>query len=145
MIWRFAAIFWFYCLRQSRYRQKTKNRLPPKHHRRMALPPKNYHHTWVLLPPPKSLPLKKRKTAYRQTITAVWHYRPKSTAICYTAYKSISMSEWSERMALRLLVGIRGLGFKPTPRLYFCHFFAFCSLFFWLFDSIGLLFGRTPC
>ena len=50
---------------------------------------------------------KKRKTAYRHKITAVWHYHPKSTAICDTAYKSTAMSEWSEGMALYLFVGIR--------------------------------------
>ena len=45
----FTAIFWFYRLRQSRYHQKTKNRLPPKNYRRMALPPH-------LCPPKKALP-----------------------------------------------------------------------------------------
>ena len=50
---------------------------------------------------------KKRKTAYSQKITAVWHYRPKSTAIFDTAYKSTAMSERSEGMALDLLVDIR--------------------------------------
>ena len=92
-----------------------------------------YRRILDLPPPPKSLPpknekpptaeklpqyfgftasaevvtAKKRKTAYSQKITAVWHYRPKSTTICDTAYKSIAMSESSEGMALRLLVGIR--------------------------------------
>ena len=32
---KIAAIFWFNRLRQSRSRQKTKNRLPPKNYRRM--------------------------------------------------------------------------------------------------------------
>ena len=92
-----------------------------------------YRHILVIPPPPKSLPpkneklptaeklppyfgftasaevvtAKKRKTAYRPKITAVWHCRPKNTAICDTAYKSTAMSEWSEGMTLRLLVGIR--------------------------------------
>ena len=44
-------MFWFNRLRQSRYRQKTKNRLPPK----------NYRHSLVLPPPPKSLPPKNEK------------------------------------------------------------------------------------
>ena len=91
---------------------------------------------------------KKQKTAYRQKINAVWHYRPKSTPICDTAYKSTAMSEWSKGMAVRLfLVGIRylQLGFKPTPGtfLFFGIFLFFCSLFMWSFGSSGFLFGRT--
>ena len=86
---------------RSRYRQKAKNRLPPK----------IYRHVLVLPPPPKSLPPKNekpptakklppygitaeqlpphfgstasakvvtadnRKSAYRRKMTAVWHYR----------------------------------------------------------------------
>ena len=46
---KITAIFCFYRLRQSRYRQKTKNRLPPKNYCRMALPPR-------LCPPKKALP-----------------------------------------------------------------------------------------
>ena len=61
VMWRFTAIFWLYRLRQSRYRQKTKNRLPPKKYRRMALPRKHYRHTSVLPPPLKSLPPKSEK------------------------------------------------------------------------------------
>ena len=83
VIWRFTAIYRFYRLRQSRYRQKTINRLPPNNYHRLVLPPKYYRHTLVLPPPPKSLPPK---------ITAVWYYRPKSTA----------MSEWSEGIAMGL-------------------------------------------
>ena len=41
--------FGFSASRQSRYCQKTKNRLPPKNYRRMALPPR-------LCPPKKALP-----------------------------------------------------------------------------------------
>ena len=92
-----------------------------------------YRHILVLPPPPKSCPpkneklptaeklplyfgftasaevvtAKKRKTAYRQKIAAVCHYRSKSTATCDTAYKSIAMSEWSIGMALPFSVGIR--------------------------------------
>ena len=33
-----------YRFRQSRYRQKMKNRQPPKNYRRIALPPENYRH-----------------------------------------------------------------------------------------------------
>ena len=58
VIWQFTAIFWCYRLRQSRYIQKTKICRPPKYHRRMALPPKHYHDSLVLPPPPKSLPPK---------------------------------------------------------------------------------------
>ena len=36
-----------YCFRQSRYRRKMKNRLPPKSYRRIALPPKKYRHIFV--------------------------------------------------------------------------------------------------
>ena len=56
-----AAIFWFYRFRQSRYRRKMKNRLPPKNYRRIALPPKKYRHILVLTLPPKSLPPETRK------------------------------------------------------------------------------------
>ena len=48
---KITAMFWFYRLRQSRYRQKTKNRLPPKY----------YRHILFLSPPPKSLPPKNEK------------------------------------------------------------------------------------
>ena len=44
-----TAIVWFCRLRQSRYRQKTKKRLPLKNYRRMALPPH-------LCPPKRTLP-----------------------------------------------------------------------------------------
>ena len=82
---------------------------------KLRLPPKNYK-----TPTAENLPsffgftasaevitAKKRKIAYRQSITAVWHYRPKITAFYNAAYKSTAMSEWSEGMALRLLVGIQ--------------------------------------
>ena len=69
VIWRFTAIFWFYRLRQSRYRQKTKNRLPLENYRRMALPPKNYCHTLVLPPSPKSLPPKNKKPPTAKKLT----------------------------------------------------------------------------
>ena len=84
--------FGFTAFRQSRYRQKTKNRLQPK----------NYRHTLGLPPSAEVVTAKKRKTTYHQQITAVWHYRPKSTAICDTACNITAMSEWSEKMALRL-------------------------------------------
>ena len=53
---KITTIFWFYRLRQSRYRQKSKNRLSPKHYRRMTLPPR-------LCPPKKAL----------QTITLIFY------------------------------------------------------------------------
>ena len=65
---------------RSRYRRKTKKRLPPK----------NYRHILVLPPPPKSLPPKHEKPPTAETlppygITAVWHYRRKTTHIfCFT-------------------------------------------------------------
>ena len=46
-----TAILWFYRLRRSRYRQKTKNRLSPNNFQRMVLPPKNYRR--IALPPKK--------------------------------------------------------------------------------------------
>ena len=46
---------------RSRYRRKTKNRLPPKHYRRIALPPKKCRHILLLPLPPRSLPPKNEK------------------------------------------------------------------------------------
>ena len=46
---------------RSRYRRKTKNRLPPKKCRRIALRPKKYGHILVLPLPPKSLPPRNEK------------------------------------------------------------------------------------
>ena len=70
---------------RSRYRRKTKNRLPPKNYRRIALLPNNYRR--IALPPKKyrhilayrfrqSRYRQNWKTAYRQKVTAVWQYRP---------------------------------------------------------------------
>ena len=51
---KITVIFWFYRLGQSRYRQKTKNRLQPKNYRRMALPPfKRHQEVLSLQPTPK--------------------------------------------------------------------------------------------
>ena len=92
-----------------------------------------YHHILVLPPPAKSLPPKIEKpataeklplygitaeklppyfgfTSSAQVVTAKKRktaYRPKSTAIFDTAYKSTAVSVWSEGMILRLLVGIQ--------------------------------------
>ena len=69
-----------------------------------------YRHILVLPPPPKSLPSKNENPptailwCYRLRRS---RYRQKNTAICDTAYKSAVMSEWSEGMAVRPLVGIR--------------------------------------
>ena len=100
-----------------------------------SLPPKNEKPpTAEKLPlyfgftaPAEVVTAKKRKTAYRQNITAVWHYCPKSTA----------MSERSEGMAPRLLVGISdnwGSNLRGDFLVFgISHFF--CSLFLWFFGS----------
>ena len=64
---------------------------------------------WMLAraPPPKLLPPKNEKPSTAKKNTAVWHYYPKRTATCDTIYKGTAMSEWSEGMALRLLLDIR--------------------------------------
>ena len=83
-----------------RCRRKTKNRLPPKNYRRIALPPKEYRHILVLPPPPKSLPQKNEKTAYRRKITAVLHYRRKIPPyFCFTASaKVVTAKKWPNRL-----------------------------------------------
>ena len=64
-----------YRFRQSRYRQRMKNRLPPKNYRRIALPWKNTAIFW-LTASAKVVTAENEKTAYRLKITAVWQYRP---------------------------------------------------------------------
>ena len=46
-----TSTHWFYRLRRSRYRQKTKKRplIPPKNYRRMTLPPQKYRQLWYRL------------------------------------------------------------------------------------------------
>ena len=62
-----------YRIRRIRYRQKTRNRLPPISYRHVALPPKKYRH---------NLSYRIRHIQYRQL-----SYRQKSTVNSHTAKK----------------------------------------------------------
>ena len=136
VIWCFTAIFWCYRIRQSRYHQKEKKRLPPYGITAKQLPP-----YFGFTASTEVVTAKTQKFAYRRKITAVWHYRPKSTAIiCDTAYKSTAMSEWSERIALRFLIGNPIAGVQThAGTSFFGFFFVLCSsVFLVLSGSISL-------
>ena len=78
-----TALFWFYRLC---HRHRHKNKKAPSANK---LPPYFGFTAFAEL-----VTAKEQKTAYRPKITAVWYYRPKSTVIFDTTYKSITMSEW---------------------------------------------------
>ena len=120
VIWRFTAIFWFYRFRQSRYHQKTKNRLPPYGITAEKLPPD----TLVLPPPPKSLPPK-----YENRLTPKNYRRMvlPPTAIYDTAYKvPPCLSDKKEGSAY-----LQSMDFQREPQskhhLYFLDCFFFTS------------------
>ena len=64
---------------RSRYRRKTKNRLPPENYRRIALPPKNTAICWFTASATMSLPPKNEKPPidknYRRIVLPPKKYR----------------------------------------------------------------------
>ena len=64
VIWRLPPYFRYYRLRQSPYRRKMKNRLPPTNYRGIALPPKKHRHNLVYRFRPKNT----AKSRYRQKV-----------------------------------------------------------------------------
>ena len=66
---------------RSRYRRKTKNRLPPKNYRRISLLPKKYRHSLVNRFRQSRYRRKKKNRLPPKNHTTVLHNRRKTTAI----------------------------------------------------------------
>ena len=88
---------------RSRYRRKTKNRLPPKNFRRIALPPNNYRR--IALPPKKYYRF--RQSRYRRQMKnrlPQKNYRRKNTAIVWFTPSAKVVTAKNEKPANRLKI-----------------------------------------
>ena len=75
--------------------------LPPNNYRRIALPPKNPAIFWFTASA-KVVTAEKRKTSYRQKITAVLHYHRKNSAISWFTASTKVVTAKNEKTAKRL-------------------------------------------
>ena len=119
VIWRFTA---------KVLPPKNENRLPPKHYRRIALPPKKYRHTLVLPLPPKQVPStldtakKYRQLSipakeYRQLSIPPKRYRQHTTTVAsVVGAQSFLFRAWIRRFPG---VSVQRILFSSGTRFYF--------------------------